>query len=59
MLYKYYKMRLSLVLFIIGFSLVLFGYGNQLKDSRCTPEIIVKHVPRHVYDEIAKETSRL
>ena len=50
-------MRLSLVLFIIGTSLILFGYGNQLKDSRCTPEIRVKHVPRHVYDEIAKETS--
>lgn len=52
-------MKLSLILFILGFALMLFGYGNQLKESRCTPEVIVKHVPRHVYDEIAKDTSRL
>ena len=48
-------MRISLILFIIGVALILLGYANQMKLSRCSQEVVVKHVPRDVYDELMNE----
>ena len=52
-------MRISLILFIIGVSLILLGYANQMKLSRCSQEVVVKHVPRDVYDELMNERKNI
>ena len=50
------KMNLSLTLFIIGFILFIYGYMNQLNPS-CNERVTTKVLPRHVYDEILKNSS--
>ena len=49
------KMRLSLLLFVIGILLVLSGYVNQVKPP-CEKGVDVRIVPRNVYDQIIEDT---
>ena len=50
-------MNLSLTLFVIGFVLIIYGYMNQLNPS-CNNRTTTKIVPRHVYDDILKNSSQ-
>jgi hypothetical protein len=50
-------MNLSLTLFVIGFVLIIYGYMNQLNPS-CNNRTTTKIVPRHVYDEVLKNSSQ-
>ena len=49
-------MRLSLMLFIFGIVLIVSGYTKQLSPA-CNDTITTKVVPRHVYDEILKDST--
>jgi len=49
-------MRLSLLLFIVGITLIVSGYTRQLS-PRCNDTTTTKIVPRHVFDEILKNSS--
>ena len=48
-------MRLSLILFVIGIIFIASGYTQQL-DPDCDKKTRTKVVPRHVYDEIIKQS---
>ena len=44
-------MKVSFLLFVIGIILIVMGLTNQMKPT-CKGKVVVKYVPRHVYDEI-------
>jgi len=44
-------MKVSLFLFLLGLSLVIMGYTNQISQP-CSQQTQVRYVPRHVYDEL-------
>ena len=50
------KMRLSLLLFIIGIIFITAGYTNQL-NPRCKSGSEVRIVPRNVYDQIIQDST--
>jgi hypothetical protein len=49
-------MRLSLILFVVGITFIVSGYTKQLSPE-CNNTVTTKVVPRHVYDEIIKNSS--
>ena len=49
-------MRLSFLLFMIGFSLIVMGYTNQISPT-CNQGPVIKYVPRTVYDDILLDSS--
>jgi len=51
-------MRLSLILFVIGISLIISGYTKQLSPE-CKNTVTTKIVPRHIYDEIVNGGSSM
>ena len=44
-------MKVSFLLFVIGIVLIVMGITNQMKPT-CKERVVVKYVPRQVYDEI-------
>ena len=44
-------MKVSLLLFVIGVLLIVMGITNQMKPA-CKEKVVVKYVPRQIYDEI-------
>ena len=50
-------MRASLLLFLLGVTLIIMGYGNQVSQNKCDNEPLVKYVPRNVYDELMNESN--
>jgi len=44
-------MKVSFLLFAVGLICIVMGLANQMKPS-CEDRVVVKYVPRHVYDEI-------
>ena len=51
------EMRVSLLFFLLGVTLIIMGYGNQVSKNRCEETPVVKYVPRHVYDELMLESN--
>jgi len=51
------EMRASLLLFLLGVTLIIMGYGNQVSQNKCDNEPLVKYVPRNVYDELMNESN--
>ena len=49
-------MKLSLILFISGLVLIVLGYTKQLSPA-CNEIVTTKVVPRHVYDEILRDST--
>ena len=51
-----YRMRLSLLLFILGLICITSGYVNQM-DPQCKGGTEVRIVPRNVFDQIIKDST--
>ena len=48
-------MKYSLLLFIVGISLIVIGVSNQLS-PKCSDKVEVKYVSRDVYDDLLRKS---
>jgi hypothetical protein len=46
-------MKLSIVLFLIGLTMIVLGISRQLA-PRCSDKVEVKYVARHVFDDLLR-----
>lgn len=51
-------MQLSLLFFIFGFTLLVFGVSQQFV-PKCSNKIDVKYVARNVYDDLLKSSPKV